>query len=90
MTTLIDQFGVGLLLGLLVGAPIFASFRVAIGVLGSATAGVLPFVVTNGVEAFQRALGAILGALGSDFRLAGGLLLGILIVGVLSVVYRKF
>jgi hypothetical protein len=88
MTTFIDPFGVGLLLGILVGAPIFASSRIAIGVLGSAAAGVMSFVIINGLEAFQHALGAFVKALGSDIRLTVGLLLGIMIVGVLSIVYR--
>jgi hypothetical protein len=89
MTGLIDSFGLGLLLGILIAAPAFASARIAIGVLGSAAAGVFPFVVTNGLEAFQKALEGILKVLGSDFRLAGGLVLGVLIVGVLSVAYRR-
>jgi hypothetical protein len=68
----------------------FASARIAIGVIGSCGAGILPFVLTNGLDAFERVLFGILKAVGSDFRLAGGIILGLGFVGVMSVVFRKF
>jgi hypothetical protein len=90
MTALIDGFGTGLLLGLLMGTPIFVSARIAIGLFGSTAAGVLPFVITNGVEAFGKALEALVKAIGADPKLAVGLAIGIAIAGILSVVFRKF
>ena len=89
MNIALDAFGLGLLLGLLLGMCLFTSAQIAIGVVASTGAGVLPFVLTNGFDAFCRVLDGILKTVGSDFRLAGGLVFGIVIVGLMSVVFRK-
>jgi hypothetical protein len=89
MATL-DPFGVGLLLGFIVSGPVFASARIAIGLLGGIAVSVTPFVLTSGFGAFQHALEEILKALTTDSRLTGGLLFGVAGAGVYSVVFRKF
>jgi hypothetical protein len=86
----IDPFGGGLLLGLIIGMCLFASARIAVGVIGSCGAGILPFVLTNGLDAFGRMLFEILKTLESDALLTSGILLGLAIVGIMSVVFRRF
>jgi hypothetical protein len=90
MSSIIDPFSMGLLLGLVVGAPVFASARIAIGLLGSTAAGVMPFIITSGFEAFRRSLDAIVSSLGSELRLTVGLLIGLALAGAFSAVFRKF
>jgi len=90
MTTTIDPFAAGLLLGLIFGASLFVSAQIAIGTVISAGAGILPYVIINGFDAFCVQLDTTVASLVSNHRLAGGLLLGILIAGIFSVIFRRF
>jgi hypothetical protein len=92
MTTIvhsIDMFSVGLLLGLFLSIPAFASTKVAVAVLTSVAGSCLGFTVVNGFAAFRVALEGLLTAMSSDGMLIGGLLTGVLIGGVTTAIARN-
>jgi hypothetical protein len=84
-----DSLVAGLIIGFAVGTPLLVSARVALGVLGSTAAGVAPFVIVNGLEAFQKSLDALIASMTSNPRLILGLACGVALASLVSAGLRR-
>jgi hypothetical protein len=80
----IDPLSVGLVVGILIGVPMFASVRLAAGLLLQVGIGAATLVVTNGFKAAIATMTSLVEEIAVRPQLAVGVMFGVVIAGLLS------
>jgi hypothetical protein len=84
----IDPLTVGIVVGILVGAPMFASVRLAAGLLLQLGIVAATIVITSGFKAAIATITSLIEEIAARPQLALGVMLGFVVAGLLSMYLR--
>jgi hypothetical protein len=86
---MLDPLSVGIIVGILVGIPMFASIRLAAGLLLQVGIGATTLVITGGFKAASATVTSLIEEVAASPQLAVGVMFGVVVTGLLSTYFRS-
>jgi hypothetical protein len=84
----LDPLSIGIMVGILIGLPIFVSMRLAAGFLLQVGIGIATLVITGGFKAVTAMVASLVEEIASRPQLALGVIFGVVVSGLLSIYFR--